>query len=85
VTRRSVWGADEAGAPHAIEGGASRVGARVTCVVVDALDVMLTFVRSLVRESTSLASSGASTRHGALLAVQLRLFCLYLLRRGGQG
>jgi hypothetical protein len=76
-------GAGGADTPHAIEGGASRVGARATCV--DASSVRLMLVRSLARVSTSSTSPGASTGRGALATMWLRLFRLRLLRQGGWG
>jgi hypothetical protein len=76
-------GAGGAGTPHAIGGGASRVGARATCV--DASSVRLMLVRSLAKESTSSTSPGASTGRGALATMWLRLFRLRLLRQGGWG
>jgi hypothetical protein len=56
-----------------------------TCVDVDASGVRLTLVRSLARESASLAGLGAPIGRGVLAVTRLRLFCLRLLRRGGWG
>jgi hypothetical protein len=48
-----VWGAGEVGAPHAIGGGASRVGVGMLRVVADAPSAIPTFVRSLAEASRS--------------------------------
>jgi hypothetical protein len=71
--------------PPCYRGGTSRVGAGAARVDVDALGVRLTLVRSLARESASLAGPGTSTGRGVLSVARLQLFCLHLMRREGRG